>query len=1153
MGEIRNEQSFGQLVVKQRLASTTQVEECLAIQNKMKSMGLPARRLGDIMVEKGYLSKDQASGISRQQQQATAAAPVQIAGYELLAKVGQGGMGAVYRARQLSMDRIVALKILPRHLAKDPAFVERFIREARAVARLNHENIIQGIDVGEAGGVHYFVMEYIEGCTVNSLLKKDGALPEAKALEITLQIARALEHAHKNALVHRDVKPENMMLTKDGVAKLCDLGLAKQVTSDSSLTQDGTSVGTPHYIAPEQARGEHQVDIRADLYSLGASLYHMLVGVVPFEGPNATVVMTKHLTDEPVAPNKIRPAISDAANAITLKLMAKKAADRYQTPAELMEDLDAALRRRPVGALKNLAATTGARRRPGGAGGPAAVPGPGGSPGPGGVTRLARDRDRDRDSDSTVRRRAEFGARPSDSKAGLYAVIGGLVIALVAALRFGVSERPPQPTPGPDPGVKPPIVEPDPGGGNPPPVNPGPGTDPAADSRRKKAFEYLDAIGAVIIHAGDNPDELMKVNERFDEFFQEFKNTQFEVRGLDEQAKFKERLEGFAAKWMIEREVAAAELERKGQLEEAIGQYTDLAPVFRETAAAKRAQQRISDLRDIQKQRFADCTTGADQAAAAGDFSKAIALIETIARFGSADMKREATGRLAKLKPQQEKFTTDKRAAALAEYEQKLLPEFEGLLRAGQPERAFKLMEEARERDPFKWSAEILTADRTDAQRLVDVKADAQAGLAEAARAGLEVEIGKAKGKVIAQDKERYALETVERRVTMAVPIDLDKLGLRELVRLAELRREALGESPEWQMKKGLVEFWVGDRKDARAPFEAAAALYEKILDVASAQRARGYLERIGAGGALDAAERAARELLGKARGAAREKRFDECRRALGELRDKYGTTAAVRDAAKELADLEGLCAKAGVGGAGGAPGPRFNVPGTPSAQHPGYTQWLYDFSKREQLNDWRTNDVMKQMLYNEAKKTVRIEDAQWFWNGALKGDAWIEVRFVTPKKTNIALTLCDSARFSLSESRCYYIGYNVEEMPLVEMLTPEARQFVARTFTSPHRMLKFDYTKIAARRLPEALIPLGVQNEPIDPQHKNCQFQVAMTGGKLTCRLVVGGVGNMDLEGVTSPDLDAGHFSLCFVKSEAELTRVTIVGRVTEGGGEGK
>jgi serine/threonine-protein kinase len=250
-------------------------------------------------------------------------------------------MGSVYKARQLSLDRDVAIKILAPHLAEDPAYVERFVREAKAVARLNHTNIISGIDVGESSGFRYLVMEYADGMTVASLLNRGGAMDEERVLWIGIQMARALDHAHRNDLVHRDVKPDNVIITKDGVAKLCDLGLARLERHEGD---EPRRMGTAAYISPEQARGDAGVTERTDLYSLGATLFHMLTGREPFQGADASAVLAKHLTEQPPAVRTFDPTISERTDELGRTLMAKDPADRVPSAKALAGLLETDLR-----------------------------------------------------------------------------------------------------------------------------------------------------------------------------------------------------------------------------------------------------------------------------------------------------------------------------------------------------------------------------------------------------------------------------------------------------------------------------------------------------------------------------------------------------------------------------------------------------------------------------------------------------------------------------------------------------------------------------------------------------------------------------------------------------------------------------------------
>jgi len=328
--------SIADAAVELGFITQVQADEAHETKRKLGELGVP-EELHNILLKKGWLTADQVSACRR----ALGEKKV-IAGFEIISHVGKGGMGTVYKARQLTMDRIVALKILPPTLAKDPVFKERFIREARASGRLDHLNIVHGIDVGEDKGITYFAMEFVDGPTCKRVLKTKGRLPWEEAVGISAQICAALDYAWKQGVVHRDVKPDNIMLTPDGVAKLCDLGLAKEFNQegDSGLTQSGQAVGTPHYISPEQAKGRKDIDTRSDIYSLGASLYHMACGKVPFEAPNSTAVMVMHVTDVAPSPRHHEPSLSPLLELIIAKAMSKDPADRYQTPGEFRADLE---------------------------------------------------------------------------------------------------------------------------------------------------------------------------------------------------------------------------------------------------------------------------------------------------------------------------------------------------------------------------------------------------------------------------------------------------------------------------------------------------------------------------------------------------------------------------------------------------------------------------------------------------------------------------------------------------------------------------------------------------------------------------------------------------------------------------------------------
>jgi serine/threonine-protein kinase len=264
----------------------------------------------------------------------------QIPGYQILEKLGAGAMAVVFKAKQISLDRIVAIKVLPKKLSADKEYVQRFYAEGQVAAKLNHPNIVQAIDVSESHGYHYFVMEYVEGKTVYDELQEGKVYEESEALGIAIQMARALEHAHSQGLIHRDVKPKNIMITTDGTAKLMDMGLARVADDAQAIAAEtGRLFGTPYYISPEQIIGKHDVDSRCDIYSLGATLYHMITGKVPFEGKDAKEVMIKHCKEKLVSPDRHNLDISFGLVKVIMKMMAKKRKNRYATTAEVLEDL----------------------------------------------------------------------------------------------------------------------------------------------------------------------------------------------------------------------------------------------------------------------------------------------------------------------------------------------------------------------------------------------------------------------------------------------------------------------------------------------------------------------------------------------------------------------------------------------------------------------------------------------------------------------------------------------------------------------------------------------------------------------------------------------------------------------------------------------
>ena len=262
--------------------------------------------------------------------------------YEIIEKVGSGGMATVYKARDTILNRYVAVKVLRDEFTTDEEFIKRFNTEAQSAARLTHPNIVSVFDVGQEYNIYYIVMELIQGKTLKQIISEEGALPWKWTVNIAIQICSALEMAHKNGIIHRDIKPHNIIITEDGIAKVTDFGIAKAV-SNSTITAFGTTIGSVHYFSPEHARGGY-TDAKSDIYSLGVVMYEMITGKVPFDADTPVSVALKHMQEEPIEPIQLNSTIPVAINKIILKAMKKDTSARYASATDMMKDLSMALK-----------------------------------------------------------------------------------------------------------------------------------------------------------------------------------------------------------------------------------------------------------------------------------------------------------------------------------------------------------------------------------------------------------------------------------------------------------------------------------------------------------------------------------------------------------------------------------------------------------------------------------------------------------------------------------------------------------------------------------------------------------------------------------------------------------------------------------------
>lgn len=269
--------------------------------------------------------------------------PVQTAqsvgSYDLLEKIAEGGMGTVHKARHKQTGQLVAIKIVPSHLTKNPILLKRFEQEYIAAKSLDHVNIVRALDFGEHGGCPYLVMEYVDGESLGQRLEREHHLHESEAIRIIAQVAQGLYRAHKKGMVHRDVKPDNVLLTSDGQVKLADLGLVKEIDADLNLTRTGRGLGTPHFMAPEQFRNAKNADIRCDIYSLAASFYQMVTGELPFKSCGPLDAWMKKINNELTPPRHIMPSLSERVDWAIRRAMNPDPTQRPASCREFIEDL----------------------------------------------------------------------------------------------------------------------------------------------------------------------------------------------------------------------------------------------------------------------------------------------------------------------------------------------------------------------------------------------------------------------------------------------------------------------------------------------------------------------------------------------------------------------------------------------------------------------------------------------------------------------------------------------------------------------------------------------------------------------------------------------------------------------------------------------
>jgi serine/threonine-protein kinase len=375
-GEPRiSDEMFARAVLRFRLALPSQVESARNFLARVAKAGTPIP-LSEALVRLGILTADQRDAVVNRLRGPAKLADHRLGRYRLLRKLGEGGMGAVYLSEDDRGCLPIAIKVLSRRVAKNPAFMQRFRAEAEAMAKLNHANIVRAYGMGVDRGRPYLVMEFCEGETLDRRLRREERIHSAEASRILIQVACALQYAHARGIIHRDIKPANIILANDGVAKILDLGLAKRHDpEDPGLTRVGHFVGTPNYISPEQARGAKEVDGRSDIYSLGATFYHLVTGEPPFHGASTFEIVSQHVAGQVPDPQDVRLGIPDSVAHVIRRMMAKNPADRYRDCGELRGDLERIARGKPprTRALDAKLSSVAGSRKAAGAAPPAAA------------------------------------------------------------------------------------------------------------------------------------------------------------------------------------------------------------------------------------------------------------------------------------------------------------------------------------------------------------------------------------------------------------------------------------------------------------------------------------------------------------------------------------------------------------------------------------------------------------------------------------------------------------------------------------------------------------------------------------------------------------------------------------------------------------
>ena len=888
--------AFTDMAIEKGFITTEQAADALESHKKVAELGL-AEKVSVILVKKEYLTEEQVRAVKR-----GLGGAHRIAGYELMEKIGQGSMGAVFKARQLSMDRVVAVKILPPKIAANSAFIERFMREARAVAKLNHINIIQGIDVGQSGDYYYFAMEYVDGPTVREMLQEKTRISEKEALSITMQIARALDHAAKHGMVHRDVKPDNIMITSNNIAKLCDLGLVKRPEDDPHGERSGVAVGTPYYISPEQARGESDVDIRSDIYSLGATLYHMVTGVTPFDGSSAAIVMTKHLTEVVQSPQDRVPELTDGMVSIIEMMMAKERDERYQDPSELLRDIELVMDKKEPKRAKQFKGESSIM--------PAAK-------------RRRRTRTTAEAEESLKKIPTGVLIAGAGAAVSIVAVILFLAFSMSSGKKRGTS---PSPDTGPDTPARAPVVE----------APRTPTEQPAASAgdlaRAKGMFDYA------IEQARKKPDDYGANIQKLRDVARQTRGTVYSMKANDEIERLrKERDSKADAAFNAVKQKADAE-QAAGRFGKALAEMEKFPNGLRFSKFLSKHSQACNAIRKAYNAHWVAEMKKADGLAKQGKYDEARRVVEALKAAEMPDSETKVAQAISNLNKREEagKKEHERRLAAMAEKLKaearqnylELVQKNAGLIKAGRRDQAILQTRRAKRDCKAKDFLPYFDKELGDINAVAEIEGMAAENMKGADKVSVRWKGRDISGKVSRLDGKRVWIN----RGRMEMPVEMQDLAAENVLKYSgcEGNSKLTVKATAYLMMRSHV--------------KEAYVWLDKIGDGAEKERLSLKLEALSKG-----AEQAAIDhMVGKIRQQLRDKNYEAVFATADGLKGKFGRTRYYRKIAAEVDRMVFEANTAASGGLAAFIHGRIRKLGGQKVEI------LYDFSRPEQYPDWR-------------------------------------------------------------------------------------------------------------------------------------------------------------------------------------------------------